>query len=91
MSTSESYPGQNVLISYIKKQKIKASYCGFLKNYHDIIVISTISDNWDKLNNTWAVLNNWKTLDNLWAGRFLSEGTDFPDIKDKVCIFFILQ
>ncbi|CAB4380802.1 unnamed protein product [Rhizophagus irregularis] len=86
MSTSESYPGQNVLISYIKKQKIKASYCGFLKNYHVIIVISTISDNWDKLNNTWAVLNNWKTLDNLWAGHFLNEGTDFPDIKDKLDI-----
>jgi hypothetical protein len=60
-----------------------------LKNYHNIIVISTISDNWDKINNSWAFLDkeNWNNLDNLWAGRFLSEGKDFPDIKDKVCIF----
>ncbi|PKC57573.1 hypothetical protein RhiirA1_472282 [Rhizophagus irregularis] len=83
MSISESYPGQNVLISYIKKQKTKISYCGFLKNYHDIIVISTFTDNWNKLNSTWTVLDNWNNLDNLWAGRFLSEGKDLPNLKDK--------
>ncbi|CAB4484464.1 uncharacterized protein OCT59_017750 [Rhizophagus irregularis] len=86
MSISESYPGQNVLISYIKKQKTKISYCGFLKNYHDIIVISTFTDNWNKLNSTWTVLDNWNNLDNLWAGRFLSEGKDLPNLKDKLNI-----
>ncbi|PKY30005.1 hypothetical protein RhiirB3_446884 [Rhizophagus irregularis] len=83
MSISESYPGQNVLISYIKKHITKISYCGFLKNYHDIIVISTFTDNWNKLNSTWTVLDNWNNLDNLWAGRFLSEGKDLPNLKDK--------
>ncbi|GBC30837.2 bromodomain-containing protein [Rhizophagus irregularis DAOM 181602=DAOM 197198] len=69
-STSESYPGQNVLISYITKN-MKISYCRFLKSYHDIIGTSVFSDNWDE-------------LDHFWAAHFLHEGKDVPGLKNKV-------
>ncbi|CAB4380741.1 unnamed protein product [Rhizophagus irregularis] len=69
-STSESYPGQNVLISYITKN-MKISYCRFLKSYCDIIGTSVFSDNWDK-------------LDHFWAAHFLHEGKDVHGLKNKV-------
>ncbi|PKY57830.1 hypothetical protein RhiirA4_479203 [Rhizophagus irregularis] len=71
MSISESYPGQDALISYIKERGNKASYWGFLNNYHDIIVTSAFSDDWCELNNT-------------WTARFLHETKDLPDFKDKI-------
>ncbi|CAB4480611.1 unnamed protein product [Rhizophagus irregularis] len=70
MNTSENYPGQNILISYMTKSK-KVSYCGFLKSYRDIIVTLTFSDKWEELDNTWIT-------------RFLHEGIDSPDFKDKI-------
>ncbi|CAB4477932.1 unnamed protein product [Rhizophagus irregularis] len=71
MSISESYPGEDALISYIKERRNKASYWGFLNNYHDIIVTSAFSDDWCELNNT-------------WTARFLHETKDLPDFKDKI-------
>ncbi|CAB4477796.1 hypothetical protein RhiirA1_475354 [Rhizophagus irregularis] len=50
---SENYPGQNVLISYLKKQGNKSSYCKFLNLHYNTIITSTFSDNWKNLDNTW--------------------------------------
>ncbi|GES79262.1 hypothetical protein GLOIN_2v1470557 [Rhizophagus clarus] len=61
MSASEKYPGQNVLISHIRKRKDKSSYHGFLNLHSDIVSATPISD-WDHVN-----------IDNLWAGQFLNE------------------
>lgn len=70
------------LITYIKERDNRVSYRGFLSSHHDIIVTSiatsTFSDNWNK-------------LDNLWAARFLYEGKDFADLKDKVHIFLFCK
>ncbi|CAB4480022.1 unnamed protein product [Rhizophagus irregularis] len=76
MSISEGYSGQDALISYITKNKI-ISYCRFLKSHRNIIVTSIISSS-----STFS--DNWNNLDNLWAGRFLCEGKNFPDLKDKI-------
>ncbi|GES80044.1 bromodomain-containing protein [Rhizophagus clarus] len=51
MSTSNNYPGQNILISYLKKRGNKSSYHRFLNLHYDTIVTSTILDNWKDLNN----------------------------------------
>ncbi|GBC01630.1 hypothetical protein RclHR1_04270008 [Rhizophagus clarus] len=72
---AESYPGQNVLISYLKHNK--PSYYGFLINHHDIIFTSITT-------------SNLKDLDNIWTVRFICEGKDLPGLQDKVR-FFILQ
>ncbi|CAB4476785.1 unnamed protein product [Rhizophagus irregularis] len=53
MNTSKNYPGQNALISYLKKQGNKSSYCRFLNLHHNFIVTSIFSDNWKDLDNTW--------------------------------------
>ncbi|CAB4444547.1 unnamed protein product [Rhizophagus irregularis] len=60
MNTSKNYPGQNVLISYLKKQDSNSSYYGFLNLHYNVIVTSTFSD-------------NWKSLDNAWSTHFLEE------------------
>ncbi|PKY61281.1 hypothetical protein RhiirA4_486039, partial [Rhizophagus irregularis] len=70
ISTSESYPGQNILISYIIKNK-KTSYWGFLISYRDIISTLVFSDSWDE-------------LDHIWTAHFLYEGKDIPGLKNKV-------
>ncbi|PKY47880.1 hypothetical protein RhiirA4_463279 [Rhizophagus irregularis] len=54
------YPGQDALISYLKKQSNK-SYRGFLKLHHDIIMNSVISD------------LKWYNLDNAWASNYIRE------------------
>ncbi|CAG8752564.1 18108_t:CDS:2, partial [Rhizophagus irregularis] len=41
------------LISYLKKQGNKSSYCRFLNLHHNFIVASIFSDNWKDLDNTW--------------------------------------
>ncbi|CAB4380792.1 unnamed protein product [Rhizophagus irregularis] len=74
ISTSESYPGQNILISYIIKNK-KTSYWGFLISYRDIISTLVFSDSWDE-------------LDHIWTAHFLHEGKDIPGLKNKVCFLF---
>ncbi|RGB23689.1 hypothetical protein C1646_774151 [Rhizophagus diaphanus] len=54
MSTFKNYPGQDVLISYLKERGIKSSYYGFLSANHDIIVNSILStDKCEKLNSIW--------------------------------------
>ncbi|GBB84747.1 hypothetical protein RclHR1_11310004 [Rhizophagus clarus] len=53
MSTSNNYPGQNILISYLKKRGNKSSYYGFLNLHYDTIATSMILDNWNDLNNAW--------------------------------------
>ncbi|CAG8671405.1 1845_t:CDS:2 [Rhizophagus irregularis] len=54
------YPGQDTLISYLKKQSNK-SYRGFLKLHHDIIMNSLTSD------------LKWYNLDNAWASNYIRE------------------
>ncbi|CAG8722120.1 10639_t:CDS:2, partial [Rhizophagus irregularis] len=72
MSTSKNYPGQNVLISYLKERGNKSSYHGFLDLHHDIIVTSTFSE-------------NWKDLDNSWATHFMEEAEklNLEALKEK--------
>ncbi|GBB91428.1 hypothetical protein RclHR1_18710003 [Rhizophagus clarus] len=55
MSTSEKYPGQNVLISYLKKKGSKSSYNGFIHEIHEDTFTTLISsaDTCDNLNDTW--------------------------------------
>ncbi|CAB4478397.1 unnamed protein product [Rhizophagus irregularis] len=76
-STSENYPGQNALISYIaeKNRMTKKSYWGFLNNHRNIIITSIITSS--------TFSDNWNKLDNLWASRFLHE---VPDLKEKVIL-----
>ncbi|EXX55844.1 hypothetical protein RirG_221630 [Rhizophagus irregularis DAOM 197198w] len=76
MSTFESYFGQNAIISYIRKQKNKASYWGFLNNYHKIIVTSIFSDNT-------MFSDDWNELNNTWIAHFINEGKIIPGFKDK--------
>ncbi|PKK63570.1 hypothetical protein RhiirC2_716889 [Rhizophagus irregularis] len=77
MSTFESYFGQNAIISYIRKQKNKASYWGFLKNYHKIIITSIFSDN-----TTFS--DDWNELNNTWIAHFINEGNIIPElVKQK--------
>ncbi|CAB4373503.1 unnamed protein product [Rhizophagus irregularis] len=75
MSTSKNYPGQNVLISYLKERGNKSSYHGFLDLHHDIIVTSTFSE-------------NWKDLDNSWATHFMEEAEklNLEALKEKINI-----
>ncbi|RGB31175.1 hypothetical protein C1646_764386 [Rhizophagus diaphanus] len=54
------YPGQDILISYLKKQSNK-SYRGFLKLHHDIIMTSVTSE------------LKWYNLDNAWASNYIRE------------------
>ncbi|PKY53450.1 hypothetical protein RhiirA4_471663 [Rhizophagus irregularis] len=84
MSTSESYFGQNAIISYIRKQKNKASYWGFLNNYHNIIVTSIFSDN-----TTFS--DDWNELNNNWIAHFINEGKIIPGFKDKALRFRCLN
>ncbi|GBC03024.1 hypothetical protein RclHR1_04940004 [Rhizophagus clarus] len=56
MSTSEKYPGQNILISYLKKKGSKSSYNSFLDIiiYHkDVFTTLSSAETCDDLNNTW--------------------------------------
>ncbi|EXX56498.1 Bdf1p [Rhizophagus irregularis DAOM 197198w] len=69
MSMLENYIGQN------DNNRTTRSYLGFLKGHCDIIITSIAT--------TKTFLGNWKNLDNLWAVRFLDEGKDLPDLKDK--------
>ncbi|GES88145.1 hypothetical protein GLOIN_2v1781474 [Rhizophagus clarus] len=66
---SDNYPGQNVLISYLKHNK--PSYYGFLINHHDDIFASIST-------------SNLKDLDSIWIARFIREGKDLPGLYDKV-------
>ncbi|GES83955.1 hypothetical protein GLOIN_2v1774865 [Rhizophagus clarus] len=59
-STDNSYPGQNFLISYLKKQST-VTYRGFLTSYRNNI-ITLLSSYPDKTD-----------LDNIWANNFLNE------------------
>ncbi|PKC64802.1 hypothetical protein RhiirA1_461917 [Rhizophagus irregularis] len=77
MNTFESYFGQNAIISYIRKQKNKASYWGFLNNYHKIIVTSIFSDN-----TTFS--DDWNELNNTWIAHFINEGKIIPVLKIRL-------
>ncbi|CAG8650114.1 9472_t:CDS:2 [Rhizophagus irregularis] len=58
MSTSESYIGQNALISYLTdNDRTTKSYWRFLKNHRDIIIASITTNT--------SFLDNWNKLDNL--------------------------
>ncbi|GES94856.1 hypothetical protein GLOIN_2v1781474 [Rhizophagus clarus] len=70
MNPLEEYPGQNILISYLKKQN-KPSFYRFLTIHHDIILASITT-------------SNLEDIDNLWLSNFLFEGKDIPDLKTKI-------
>ncbi|UZO26277.1 uncharacterized protein OCT59_018515 [Rhizophagus irregularis] len=79
MSTSENYIGQNALIYYLSnKNRTTKSYWRFLKKHRDTIIASI------DITFTSTFLDNWKNLDNLWAVRFMDEGKDFSNLKNKV-------
>ncbi|CAB5144683.1 unnamed protein product [Rhizophagus irregularis] len=78
MSTSESYPGQNALISYIKERNNRVSYRAFLNSHRDIIVTSIATSI------ATSTSDNLNEYDNLWKARFLHEGKDIANLKDKV-------
>ncbi|GES99001.1 hypothetical protein GLOIN_2v1781474 [Rhizophagus clarus] len=71
MNITEDYPGQNVLISYLKKED-KPSYYRFLNSHHNIIMASI------------TTTTNSKELNNLWISRFLYIGKKHPDLNDKI-------
>ncbi|CAG8756632.1 3959_t:CDS:2, partial [Rhizophagus irregularis] len=78
MSTSENYIGQNALIYYLSnKNRTTKSYWRFLKKHRDTIIASI------DITFTSTFLDNWKNLDNLWAVRFMDEGKDFSNLKNK--------
>ncbi|GES84220.1 hypothetical protein GLOIN_2v1781474 [Rhizophagus clarus] len=66
---TESYPGQNVLVSYLKHNK--PSYYSFLINHYDIIFTSITA-------------SNLKNLDSIWIARFIRKGKDLPGLYNKV-------
>ncbi|GES92217.1 hypothetical protein GLOIN_2v1781474 [Rhizophagus clarus] len=70
MNSLEEYPEQNILISYLKKNK-QPSFYGFLISHRDII--------FDSITTT-----NLKELDSLWYSRFLLVVENFPDLKTKI-------
>ncbi|CAB4389096.1 unnamed protein product [Rhizophagus irregularis] len=73
-----NYPGQNVLISYLKERGNKSSYRGFLDNSSDIIT-TTISS-----------ADTVKNLDAIWFRHFLKEAKSlfnqetYVEIRNKV-------
>ncbi|GES94818.1 hypothetical protein GLOIN_2v1781474 [Rhizophagus clarus] len=71
MNSSEEYPGQNILISYLKKQNKQPSFYGFLISHRDVI--------FDSITTT-----NLKDLNNFWFSRFLPGVENFPDLKTKI-------
>ncbi|GES94801.1 hypothetical protein GLOIN_2v1781474 [Rhizophagus clarus] len=71
MNSSEEYPGQNILISYLKKQNKQPSFYGFLISHRDVI--------FDSITTT-----NLKDLNNFWFSRFLLGVENFPDLKTKI-------
>ncbi|GBB89670.1 hypothetical protein RclHR1_16440003 [Rhizophagus clarus] len=75
MNSSEEYPGQNILISYLKKQNKQPSFYGFLISHRDVI--------FDSITTT-----NLKDLNNFWFSRFLLGVENFPDLKTKVRFFY---
>ncbi|CAI2201747.1 6338_t:CDS:2, partial [Funneliformis geosporum] len=86
-TNNESYPGQNILISYIKERKGKSSYRGFLNLHRDVIVFIISS----------SLSKDWRDLDTSWARRFLEEAkellnqTIFLALKEKVCFFYFAK
>ncbi|CAB5384304.1 unnamed protein product [Rhizophagus irregularis] len=73
-----NYPGQNVLISYLKERGNKSSYRGFLDNSSDIIT-TTISS-----------ADTVKNLDAIWFRHFLKEAKSlfnqetYVEIRNRV-------
>ncbi|GET64096.1 hypothetical protein GLOIN_2v1788061 [Rhizophagus irregularis DAOM 181602=DAOM 197198] len=81
-----SYPGQDTLISYLKKQSNK-SYRGFLILHKNVVVASVTSDlKWYDLENTWAS-NYIREVEKI----FTDQQEVIETLKQKVCIFSILQ
>ncbi|GES94836.1 bromodomain-containing protein [Rhizophagus clarus] len=70
MNSHEEYPEQNILISYLKKNK-QPSFYGFLISHRDIIFSSITT-------------SNLKNLNGLWFSRFLLGVENFPDLKTKI-------
>ncbi|GES74791.1 hypothetical protein GLOIN_2v1782313 [Rhizophagus clarus] len=66
----EEYPGQNVLVSYIKKKDSKASYIGFLEVISHVIITTLISST-----------DTCDGLDTIWFHHFLKEAKSLLDRK----------
>ncbi|CAB4495396.1 unnamed protein product [Rhizophagus irregularis] len=78
-STEKYYPGQEALISYLRKKSDKASYRGFLDLHYDDIVSSSSSSSM-----------SCNELDRYWALHFLEVSEELLDqnafgaLKEKV-------
>ncbi|UZO10898.1 uncharacterized protein OCT59_002476 [Rhizophagus irregularis] len=79
LSTEKYYPGQEALISYLRKKSDKASYRGFLDLHYDDIVSSSSSSSM-----------SCNELDRYWALHFLEVSEELLDqnafgaLKEKV-------
>lgn len=77
---SELYTGRDELISYLNKRHNK-SFCGFLNQYREVIVISAM---------TFSAI--WENLDNFWALNFLKEADNLGfNLNEKVCLFYFTK
>ncbi|GES90907.1 hypothetical protein GLOIN_2v1843805 [Rhizophagus clarus] len=75
MNASESYPGQNALISYLKERGSRSSYQNFLSINHDIITTPMLPT------------DTWEDLDATWLRHFLKEAEsllDYETFKEKI-------
>ncbi|GBB98985.1 hypothetical protein RclHR1_03390001 [Rhizophagus clarus] len=67
-TTFEKYPGQDILISYLKKQSNR-SYYGFLNLHRDVIIDSlTLDLYYDDLNNAW-ISNYIREVENTFSDQ----------------------
>ncbi|EXX67675.1 uncharacterized protein OCT59_028542 [Rhizophagus irregularis] len=84
-----NYPGQNILIEYLKEQGSKSSYCGFLKfSSKFITALISPTDTCDRLDTIWF-------YHFLWEAKSLFNQETYVVIKNKVneehfrCIKFL--
>ncbi|CAG8741813.1 18855_t:CDS:2, partial [Rhizophagus irregularis] len=72
-----NYPGQNILIEYLKEQGSKSSYCGFLKfSSKFITALISPTDTCDRLDTIWF-------YHFLWEAKSLFNQETYVVIKNK--------
>ncbi|RGB22357.1 hypothetical protein C1646_773158 [Rhizophagus diaphanus] len=73
-----NYPGQNILIEYLKERGSKSSYCGFLNFSHEFITASiSPTDSCDSIDTIWF-------YHFLWEAKSLFNQETYDVIKNKV-------
>ncbi|CAB4395929.1 unnamed protein product [Rhizophagus irregularis] len=80
-----NYPGQNILIEYLKERGSKSSYCGFL-NFSSEFITASISPT-----------DTCNSIDTIWVRHFLKEANSlfnqdtYVEIRNKVCYFLFCK